>query len=151
MDKTSPIRNLVLNRRAKHDYFLSDVMEAGISLLGPEVKSLRAGKANLQDGYVKLTATGALLVGCHISMYAEANRENHEPLRERALLLHRNELDRLRKATRERGVTVIPLRLYLKGNRVKVEIALAKGKKHYDKRHTLKEKDAKREMDRNRR
>ena len=151
MDKPRPIRNLVLNRRAKHDYFLSDTMEAGVSLLGPEVKSLRCGKANLREAYVRLTRTGAVLAGCHISAYEEANRQHHDPLRERPLLLNRSELNKLRKATRDQGVTVIPTRIYLKGNRVKIEIAVAKVKKHYHKRHSLKEKAARREMQKSRR
>lgn len=144
-------RTLVTNRRASHDFMLGDRFEAGLSLQGSEVKSIRAGKANLQEAYVKLTPAGATLVGCHVSPYAEANRNNHEPLRERPLLLNRTELAKLRKAVAERGRTVVPTRIYLKGSWVKVEIAIAQGKKRHDKRHAIKERDAQREMARHRR
>ena len=140
------IRNVVTNRRAKFDYELSDHMEAGISLLGSEVKSLRAGRANLLDAFVRVSRDGAFLVGCHISPYEQANRLNHEPLRERRLLLHQHELSKLRKAVAERGKTIVPTKVYLKGSRFKVEIAIGKGKKHHDKRASLKEKAARREM-----
>jgi len=133
-----PIKVLIKNRRASYDYFLEDRFEAGISLLGSEVKSLRGGRANLQEAYVRLTSKGAWLVGCHISPYEQANRENHAPLRERQLLLHRTELKKLHKAIAEKGKTVLPVQLYLKGSRVKVEIAIGKGKKNYDKRATLR-------------
>jgi SsrA-binding protein len=144
------VRNIVTNRRARHHYHLHDRFEAGIALLGSEVKSLRAGKANLQEGYVRLDPEGAWLVGCHISQYTHANRLNHEPLRERRLLLHHRELHRLRRGTREKGMTIVPLRLYFKGSLVKVELALAKGKRLHDKRQAMKARDAKREMDRRR-
>jgi SsrA-binding protein len=142
------IRDIVVNRRAWHEFSILDQYEAGISLTGSEVKSLRGGRANLQEAWVRLENHSAFLQGCHISPYEQANRNNHEPLRERRLLLHASELSKLHKATTEKGLTIIPLRIYLKGSRVKVEIAVAKGKKLYDKRQTLKERDAKREMDR---
>ncbi|MBW1877348.1 MAG: SsrA-binding protein SmpB [Deltaproteobacteria bacterium] len=145
-----PERNIVTNRRARYDYHLHDRFEAGIALLGSEVKSLRAGKANLQEAYVRLQPGGAWLVGCHISPYTHANRLNHEPLRERRLLLNRREIHKLKRGTREKGMTIVPLRLYFKGSLVKVELALAKGKRLHDKRQTLKARDAKREMDRGR-
>jgi len=145
-----PVRNIVTNRRARHDYHLHDRFEAGIALLGSEVKSLRAGKANLQEAYVRLDPGGAWLVGCHISPYTHANRLNHDPLRERRLLLHQREIDKLQRGTREKGMTIVPLRLYLKGSRVKVELALAKGKRLHDKRESLKARDAKREIERRR-
>ncbi len=141
-----PIKNLVLNRRARYDYHIHDTFEAGISLTGSEVKSLRAGQANLLDAYVRLDPKGAVLMGCHISPYSEANRFNHDPLRERRLLLHKHELTKLRKAVAEKSRTVIPLRLYLKGSLVKVEIAVGTGKKNYDKRQALKARTAKDEM-----
>lgn len=144
-------RNLVTNRRAKHDYALGEVFEAGLVLQGSEVKSLRAGKANLQEAYVRLDREGATLCGMHISPYAEANRFNHEALRERRLLLSKPELRKLRKETAEKGRTVIPTRVYLKGSWVKVEIAVATGKKLHDKRHSLKEKQAERDMKRHKR
>lgn len=142
------IRDLVLNRRARHDYLLTDHFEAGLSLLGSEVKSLRAGKANLQESYVAIRGDGAFLVGAHISPYTEANRQNHEPRRERRLLLHQHEISKLRKLTTQKGMTVVPIRFYLKGSRIKLEIAVGQGKKHHDKRASLKEKQAKREINR---
>lgn len=145
-----PVRDLVTNRRARFDYLLEDRFEAGLSLVGSEVKSLRAGRANLQEAWVRLDDDSAWLIGCHISPYAEANRFNHEPLRERRLLLRKAELAKLHKATGERGRTIVPVRLYLKGSWVKVEIAVGVGKKLHDKRHALKERDARREMDRHR-
>lgn len=144
------IKDLVVNRRARHEYELHDTMEAGLALLGSEVKSLRAGKGNLQEAYVALQPDGVWLLQCHISPYSHANRQNHEPMRPRRLLLHQHEIQKLRKATAEKGFTVVPLRLYLKGSLVKVEIAVARGKKLHDKRHALKERDARREMERHR-
>ncbi len=144
------IRDLVTNRRARFDYTLEDRFEAGLSLVGSEVKSLRAGRANLQEAWVKLEDDGAWLMGCHISPYAEANRNNHEPLRPRRLLLKRSELTRMHKATGAKGRTIVPLRLYLKGSWVKVEIATATGRKTHDKRHAIKAREAKRDMDRGR-
>lgn len=141
-------RLLVDNRKARHDYTLTDTFEAGISLLGSEVKSLRAGNANLREAFVVLKDNGAWLVNCHISPYTQANVFNHEPTRKRQLLLHRHELSKLRKATTEKGMTVVPTKLYLKGSRVKLEVAVGRGKKLHDKRHDLKAKQAKREMER---
>ena len=146
--KPPEIRVLIDNRRARHEYHLDDLFEAGLSLLGSEVKSLRAANGNLIESWVRLTARGAFLVGCHISPYTEANRQNHDPMRERPLLLHRHELLKLRRGVRQRGMTVVPVRLYLKGSRIKVEIALARGKKLHDKRESLKQRDAKREIER---
>ena len=140
------IRVLVDHRRARHEFLLYDVFEAGLALLGSEVKSLRAGQANLAEAWVRLTGDGAWLMGSHIAPYVEANRQNHEPLRPRRLLLHASELAKLDKGVRRDGMTIVPLRLYLKGSLVKVEIALAKGKKLHDKRESIKERDAKREI-----
>lgn len=142
------IRELVSNRKAFHEFFVEDRFEAGLVLLGSEVKSLRAGRANLQEAWVRLDEDGAVLEGCHVSPYVQANRNNHEPLRAKRLLLNVPELSKLSKGVREKGLTIIPLRLYLKGARVKVEIALAKGKKLHDKRDSIKERDAKREIER---
>jgi len=147
-DRKAEQRDLVQNRRAFHEFEILERFEAGLVLVGSEVKSLRAGRANLQEAYVRVAPGGAWLEGCHISPYEQANRMNHEPLRPRQLLLNRAELLKLRRNTTEKGLTIVPLRLYLKGSRVKVEIALARGKKLHDKRHTLKERDAKREIDR---
>jgi len=141
-----PTKDIIKNRRARFEYFLSDHFEAGISLLGSEVKSLRGGRANLQDAYIRLDNKGAWLEGCHISPYEYANQQNHEPTRPRQLLLKQPELAKLRKATAEKGRTIVPVRLYFKGSRVKVEIAIATGKKLHDKRATIKDRDAKRNM-----
>ncbi len=146
-----PTRVLVDNRRARFEYHLLETFEAGVSLLGSEVKSLRQGQGNLAEAWVRIGADGAWLVGCHISPYAEANRENHEPLRERRLLLHHHELAKLQRGVTQKGMTVIPVKLYIKGSRIKLEIALARGKQLRDKRQTVKERDARREMDRARR
>lgn len=146
-----PVRTLVENRRVRFEYELLDTFEAGLVLLGSEVKSLRQGNATLAEAWVALEDDGAWLVGCHIAPYVEANRQNHEPLRKRKLLLHATELAKLARGVRQKGMTVMPVRLYLKGSRVKLEIALARGKKLHDKRQTLKERDARREMERGRR
>ncbi|MFT4625243.1 MAG: SsrA-binding protein [Myxococcota bacterium] len=136
------VRDLVVNRRAKFEYDLLDTFEAGISLVGSEVKSIRAGKANLAEAFVKLTPAGAFLQQCHISPYTEANRLNHDPIRSRQLLLHRPELLKLRRGLLQKGMTIVPLRLYLKGSLVKLELALGKGRKLHDKRHALKKRQA---------
>jgi len=148
--KPDDIRDLVVNRRARFEYELDDSFEAGLVLLGSEVKSLRDGKGNLQESYVDLKDGEAWLHGCHISPYKQANRNNHEPLRPRKLLLHRSELAKLQKGKGQKGMTIVPLRLYLKGRRIKIEIALGKGKKLHDKRHSLKAKTARRDMERGR-
>jgi SsrA-binding protein len=139
-------QDLVVNRRARHEFFLLDKFEAGIALLGSEVKSLRAGHGNLQESWVTIKDGSAWLHGFHISPYTEANRNNHEPLRVRRLLLNRSEIDKIQKAVHQKGMTAVPVRIYVKGRYIKVEIALAKGKKLHDKRDTLKQRDAEREM-----
>jgi SsrA-binding protein len=145
--KSEAIKNLIVNRRARFEYTLSDELEAGVALLGSEVKSLRTdGSGNLQDAWVELRPDGAWLVGAYIAPYDHANRENHEPRRPRKLLMHAHQIEKLRKATRERGVTVIPLRMYFKGSRVKVEIAVAKGKKLHDKRESIKTRDVEKQL-----
>jgi SsrA-binding protein len=149
-DSTPPIRVLIDNRRAKHEYELIDVYEAGVSLLGSEVKSLRAGQANLQEAFVTLKDAGAFLHGLHISPYSHATLEQHAATRPRQLLLHRHELAKMQKATRQKGMTLVPTKIYLKGSRIKVEVAIARGKKLHDKRQSLKERDAKRDMARHR-
>jgi SsrA-binding protein len=131
---------LATNRRARHDYEILETMEAGIALLGTEVKSARAGKIQLKDSYVEVVEGEAFLVGAHISPYSHGNRANHDPERRRKLLLNRREIERLFGRTTIQGQTCVPLSVYLKGNRIKVEIALAKGKKHYDKRQAAKAK-----------
>jgi SsrA-binding protein len=133
------------NKKALHDYFVVQKFEAGIALTGTEVKSLRAGKANLKDSYVTLKDGEAFLFGAHISPYSHGNLENHDPERIRKLLLHRRELEKLKKETTEKGLTVVPLRLYFRGAKVKAEIAVVRGKKQYDKRETEKKREADRE------
>ena len=133
-------RQLASNRRARHDYHILETMEAGISLLGTEVKSVRNGKVQLKDSYIEIREAEAWLIGAHIGPYSHGNRQNHDPERPRKLLLNRREIDRIFGRTTIQGQTCIPLAVYLKGNRIKVEIALAKGKRLYDKRQAEKEK-----------
>lgn len=132
------------NKKALHEYFVLQKMEAGIALTGTEVKSLREGAVNLKDSYVSFERGEAFLSGAHISPYAHGNRENHDPERTRKLLLHRREIEKLRSQVMEKGLTIVPLRLYFKGGRVKAEIAVVRGKKLFDKR----ESEKKRELDR---
>ena len=134
------------NRKARHDYHLTDVYEAGLALTGTEVKSLRAGKASLTDGYAVIKDGEAWLMGVHIPEYTEGTWTNHEPRRPRKLLLHRLEIQRLIGKTQEAGLTLVPLALYFKDGRVKVEIALARGKRTHDKRQAIAEREASREM-----
>jgi SsrA-binding protein len=140
---------IAVNRRARHEYFIEETFETGISLTGTEVKSLRLGKGNLQDSYALISNNEVFLHNCHISPYEFGNRFNHDPLRIRKLLMHREEIRRLFGKTREQGLTLVPLRMYFnEQGRVKVEMALAKGKKLYDKREDIAKKDASREVDR---
>jgi SsrA-binding protein len=136
------------NRKAFFDFEIEDSFEVGIALLGSEVKSLRNGKANLSDSYGKFIHGELFLVDAHISAYAQSNRENHDPLRPRKLLLHKREIRKLTGKVAERGYSLIPLKLYFKRGKVKVELALARGKKTYDKREAIKKKDQRREMER---
>ena len=141
-------RTVASNRRARHDYAIEETFEAGMVLTGPEVKSLRAGRASLTDGFGQISDSEVWLHGVHIPQYTQGTWTNHEPRRIRKLLLHRNEIDRLARTTAERGLTLIPLSLYFKDGKVKVELALARGKRTYDKRHDLAQRDAAREVDR---
>lgn len=141
-------RVVARNRRARHDYHIDDVVEAGLVLTGTEVKSLRAGRASLTDGFGQITDGEIWLHGVHIPEYTQGTWTNHEPRRPRKALLHRREIDRWASATAERGLTIVPLSLYFKDGRVKVELALARGKRTYDKRHDLAERDAAREVER---
>ncbi len=136
------------NRRARHDYAIEDVVEAGLVLTGTEVKSLRLGRASLADGFGQISDSEAWLHGVHIPEYTLGTWTNHEPRRIRKLLMHRREIDRLARETSERGLTLVPLSLYFKDGRAKVELALARGKRTYDKRHDLARRDAAREVDR---
>ena len=138
------------NKKAWHNYFIEDRYEAGISLLGTEVKSLREGRANLSDSYGKIKDGELFLVDAHISPYSFGNRFNHDPLRPRKLLLHKREIRRLIGKVQEKGFTLIPLRLYFSNGKAKVELGLAKGKKLFDKRETLRRKTMERDMERGR-
>lgn len=138
------------NRKAFHNYFIEETVQAGVSLFGSEVKSLREGKANLGDSYGDIKKSEVFLVDAHISPYPQANRLNHDPLRTRKLLLHKREIKRLIGKVEQRGYTLIPLKLYFVDGRVKVDLALAKGKKLFDKRETLKKRTMEREMERGR-
>ena len=139
---------IVDNRRARHDYHLTDKVEAGLVLSGTEVKSLRGGQATLQQAYAEVRDGEAWLNGLHIPEYVEGNRANHDPDRPRKLLLHRREIDRIYGQVREKGFTVVPTRVYFKDGRVKVELALARGKELRDKRRDIAARDAKRQMER---
>jgi SsrA-binding protein len=137
-----------VNRKARFNFFIDETYEAGLVLIGTEVKSLRDGKANLVDSYAQIRNGDAFLLNAHISPYDAASRFNHEPTRARKLLLHAREIERLTGKTKERGLTLIPLKIYFKKGRAKVEIGLARGKKLYDKRETIKRKVAQREVER---
>lgn len=141
-------KTVATNRKAYHDYFIQETYEAGISLKGTEVKSLREGKANLKDSYVLIKNSEAFLLNCHISPYSHGNIQNHEPLRTRKLLLHKREIEKLWGKMRETGLTLIPLKIYFSKGKAKVEIGLAKGKRQYEKRDSIKKKEAKREIER---
>jgi len=145
---TSTNKTLAENRKARHDYFIEESMEAGIELVGTEVKSIRAGKANLKDSYAEIINGEIFIRNMHVSPYEKGNIFNKDPLRDRRLLLHKEEILRLLGYTSQQGYTLIPLSLYLKNGRVKVNIAVAKGKKNYDKRDAMLEKAAKRDIDR---
>lgn len=138
------------NRKAKFEYFLIETFEAGIALQGSEIKSIRAGQISLTEAYIQTDGQEAWLMGAHIAPYEQANRFNHDPLRPRRLLLHKKEITQLWDSVRQKGMTVVPTRVYLKNGRAKVEIALARGKKSYDKREAIakrdRERDSAREM-----
>lgn len=136
------------NKKAYHDYFVDEEIEAGIELVGTEVKSVRAGRVNLKDSYVSCKTGEAMIIGMHISPYEQGSIFNHEPLRARRLLLHRKEINRLIGLTTQEGYTLIPLKMYFKGQYVKLALGVCRGKKNYDKRAAIAERDAKRNMDR---
>ncbi len=142
-------KTVTVNRKARHDYFIDETVEAGIVLTGSEVKSLRDGRANLKDSYARVDRGQAVLLNAHISPYDPAHRDNHDPTRTRRLLLHRREIDRLEGKLNQRGLSLVPLRLYFnERGRAKVELGLGRGKKQYDKRQSIKEREARRETDR---
>jgi SsrA-binding protein len=148
MTEKEHVKIICKNRKARFNFEIEDTFEAGIVLQGSEVKSLQAGKANLGDSYAKIVKGELFLVDAHISPYEQANRQNHDPLRDRKLLMHKREIRKLFGKVAERGFSLIPLKLYFKDGKVKVELALAKGKKAYDKREALKKKDQRRELER---
>lgn len=149
--QSEKIKLIAQNKKAYHDFEIGEKFEAGLVLLGTEVKSLREGRANLKDSYARVKRDEVFLFGLHISPYSHASFDNHDPERIRKLLLHRSEIKRLLGKTQERGFSLVPLKLYFKEGKAKVEIALARGKKEYDKRESLKKKEETREMDRMRR
>ncbi len=144
--KTKGIKVLATNRKARHEFFIEDTFETGIVLTGTEVKSIRQGKVNIKESYAVIDNGEVFIQGMHISPYEQGNIYNVDPLRVRKLLLHRREIRKLIGETKQKGFTLVPLSIYLKDGRVKVEIALAKGKKLYDKRDTIAKKDAERRM-----
>ncbi len=145
---TMNVKVIATNRKAKHDYFLLETFEAGLVLQGSEIKSIRAGQVSIKEAYVRTDGTEAWLVDSHIAPYDPASRQNHEPKRDRKLLLHSKEIANLWDEVRQKGTTIVPLSIYLKNGWAKVEIALAKGKHKYDKRQDLAKRDAEREMER---
>jgi SsrA-binding protein len=148
MPKEQGIQVVARNRRARHDYEILETFEAGLVLRGTEVKSLRAGRASLNESFAQITDNELWAYGLHIPEYTLGTWNNHEPRRTRKLLLHRKEIDRLASQVAERGLTIVPLSLYFSGGRAKMELALARGKRSYDKRHDLAQRDAAREVDR---
>jgi SsrA-binding protein len=141
-------RDITVNRRAFHEYHIDERLEAGLALIGSEVKSLRDGRVNLKDAYARFLGDELYLIGVHISPYGPASQFGHDPERNRKLLLHRREIDKLRGKIKERGLTLIPLRLYWVRGRAKAELGLGRGKKLYDKREAIRERSEKREVDR---
>lgn len=137
---------LARNRKASHDYFILEKYEAGLALRGSEIKSIRAGQVSLKEAYIRTNGRQAWLVNAHIAPYNPASSSGHNPLRERQLLLHRKEIDQLWEETQRKGNTIVPLQVYLKGGRAKLELAVARGKKSWDKREDIAKKDAEREM-----
>jgi SsrA-binding protein len=142
------IKIISTNRKARHDYFILDTYEAGIVLHGSEIKSIRAGQISIKQAYVRVDGEEAWLIDAHIAPYDQAGHFNHDPRRPRKLLLHKKQIHRLWDAVRQKGVTIIPLRVYLTDGLAKVEIAVAKGKRQYDKRRTIRKRDTEREIER---
>ena len=140
------VKVVATNRKAYHDYEVVEALETGIALTGTEIKSIRAGKINLRDGFAVIRQGEVWLLNVHISPYTHGNRENHEPMRERKLLLHRREIERLYGKVAERGWTLVPLRVYLRDNRAKVELGLVRGKRLYDKREAIARRDSERDL-----
>ena len=146
MPKGKGIKPIAQNRKARHDYFIEDTVECGIVLVGTEVKSLREGRVNLRDCFARVRNGEVFVTGMHISPYEKGNIFNRDPFRERKLLLHKAQIRKLQEATAQDGLSLVPLSLYFKDGRVKLELAVAKGKKLYDKRHSIAERDVKRDI-----
>jgi SsrA-binding protein len=140
------MKDVARNRKASHDYEIEDRVEAGLVLQGTEVKSLREGKAVLRDAYVTIRSGEAWMLNCHIAEYTHGNMQNHDPLRERKLLLHAREIEKLARATAQKGYSLIPLRIYFKGSHAKVEVGVGRGRKSFEKRHAVREREDKLEM-----
>ena len=143
-----PDKTVAVNRRARHEYAVEETLEAGIALTGTEIKSIRAGRVNLAEAYARIERGEAWLIGAHIAPYEQGNRNNHEPTRTRKLLLHRDQISELVGRTQAKGFTLVPLKLYIRNGMAKLEIGVAKGKKAHDKRRTIAERDARREIER---
>ena len=142
-------RTVAQNRKARHDYAVEDTLEAGIVLTGTEIKSVRASNVNLQDAYARIEKGEAWLVGMHIAPWAGGNRNNHEPIRDRKLLIHRSQIDQLLGKTRAKGLTMVPLSMYFNDRgKAKIQLGLVRGKKHYDRRRDIAARDARRDMER---
>jgi SsrA-binding protein len=148
MSMAEEIRTVATNRKARHDYFIDDTLEAGLVLTGSEIKSIRAGRVNIRDAYVNYQDGEMWLLNCHVSNYGPASLMNHEPLRPRKLLMSKREIARWAARAQAKGYTIIPLRMYLRRGLAKVEIGLAKGKRKYDKRRALAERESRRRIDR---
>ena len=143
-----PDETIAVNRRARHDYAIEETLEAGLVLTGTEIKSVRAHKVNIAEAYARVEKGEAWLIGAHIAEYAQGNRNNHAPTRTRKLLLHRDQIAELTGLQAAKGLTIVPLRLYLHGGRAKLELGVAKGKKTHDKRRAIAERDMRRELER---
>lgn len=143
-----PDKTVAVNRRARHEYAVEETLEAGIALTGTEIKSIRAGRVNLAEAYARIEKGEAWLIGAHIAPYEQGNRNNHEPTRTRKLLLHRDQIAELVGQTQAKGFTLVPLKLYIRNGMAKLEIGVARGKKAYDKRRTIAERDARRDLER---
>lgn len=142
------VKVVAKNRKARHDYFILETLEAGLALKGTEIKSIRAGQISLKEAYIRVDGEEAWLVNAHVAPYDHASRENHDPIREKKLLLHKREIENLYAEVRQKGTTIIPLQVHLRNGKAKIEIAIAKGKKKYDKREAIKKRDAQRDIDR---
>ena len=143
-----PDKTVAVNRRARHQYAIDETLEAGLALTGTEIKSIRAGRVNLAEAYARIERGEAWLIGAHIAPYEQGNRNNHEPTRTRKLLLHRDQIAELQGRTQAKGFTLVPLKLYIRNGMAKLELGIGRGKKAYDKRRTIAERDARRDLER---